>query len=97
MKAEAANASDKGKAALNASAKELEKLADDVKKGTVTSVKRMEVRQRFSADGLNIWIMASDNRYLYTMPIVEHSMSKEKARQEECFEPVLSIHAASPA
>ena len=42
MKAEAANASDKGKAALNASAKELEKLADDVKKGTVTSVKRME-------------------------------------------------------
>jgi hypothetical protein len=42
MKAEAAHASEKGKAALSASAKELEKLADDVKKGTVTSVKRME-------------------------------------------------------
>jgi len=42
MKAEAAKASDKGKEALNKSANELEKLADDVKKGTVTSVKRME-------------------------------------------------------
>jgi hypothetical protein len=42
MKAEAAKASDKGKEALYKSAKELEKLADDVKKGTVTSVKRME-------------------------------------------------------
>jgi outer membrane murein-binding lipoprotein Lpp len=42
MKAKAAKASDKGKEALNTSAKELEKLADDVKKGTVTSVKRME-------------------------------------------------------
>lgn len=51
------------------------------------SVKRMEVRQRFSADGLNIWIMASDNRYLYTMPIVEHPMSKEKARQYEIDDP----------
>lgn len=42
MKAEAAKASDKGKEALNKSAEELEKLAVDVKKGTVTSVKRME-------------------------------------------------------
>jgi len=42
MKAKAAKASDEGKEALNTSAKELEKLADDVKKGTVTSVKRME-------------------------------------------------------
>jgi hypothetical protein len=42
MKAETAKASDKGKEALYTSAKELEKLADDVKKGTVTSVKRME-------------------------------------------------------
>jgi hypothetical protein len=42
MKAKAVKASDKGKVALNASAKELEKLANDVKKGTVTSVKRME-------------------------------------------------------
>jgi hypothetical protein len=42
MKAQAEKASDKGKEALNASAKELEKLADDVKKGTVTSVKRIE-------------------------------------------------------
>jgi hypothetical protein len=42
MKAKAENASVKGKEALNASAKELEKLADDVKKGTLTSVKRME-------------------------------------------------------
>lgn len=42
MKAKAAKASDKGKEALNTSAQELEKLADDVKKGTVTSVKRME-------------------------------------------------------
>jgi hypothetical protein len=42
IKAQAAKASDKGKEALNASSKELEKLADDVKKGAVTSVKRME-------------------------------------------------------
>jgi hypothetical protein len=42
MKAETAKASDKGKEALYKSTKELEKLADDVKKGTVTSVKRME-------------------------------------------------------
>jgi hypothetical protein len=42
MKAKAEKASDKGKEALNTSAKELEKLADDVKKGTVTSVKRIE-------------------------------------------------------
>jgi len=42
MKAKAAKASVKGKEALNASAKELEKLADDVKKGAVTSVKRIE-------------------------------------------------------
>jgi len=42
MKAKAENASAKGKEALDMSAKELEKLADDVKKGTVTSVKRME-------------------------------------------------------
>jgi hypothetical protein len=42
MKAETAKASDKGKEALYKSAKELEKLADDVKKGTVTSVKRMD-------------------------------------------------------
>jgi hypothetical protein len=42
MKAEAAKASVKGKEALAASAQELEKLADDVKKGTVTSVKRIE-------------------------------------------------------
>jgi hypothetical protein len=42
MKAQAVKASDKGKEALNASVKELEKLADDVKKGTVPPVKRME-------------------------------------------------------
>jgi valyl-tRNA synthetase len=42
MKAEAAKASVKGKAALTASAQELEKLADDVKKGIVTSVKGIE-------------------------------------------------------
>lgn len=42
MKAHAEKASVKGKEAINASAKELEKLADDVKKGTVTSVKRIE-------------------------------------------------------
>ena len=42
MKAQAVKASDKGKEALNASARELEKLADDVKKGTVTSVKKIE-------------------------------------------------------
>jgi len=42
MKAKAVKASDKGKEALYKSSKELEKLADDVKKGTVTSVKRIE-------------------------------------------------------
>jgi hypothetical protein len=42
MKAEAAKASVKGKEALNASAQELEKLSDAVKKGTVTSVKGIE-------------------------------------------------------
>jgi len=42
MKAQAEKASDKGKEALNASATELEKLAGDVKKGTVTSVKKIE-------------------------------------------------------
>lgn len=42
MKAEAAKASVKGKEALSASAQELEKLADDMKKGTVTSVKVIE-------------------------------------------------------
>ncbi len=42
MKAEAAKASVKGKEALTASARELDKLSDDVKKGTVTSVKRIE-------------------------------------------------------
>ncbi|HBI47940.1 MAG TPA: hypothetical protein DDX93_04400 [Smithella sp.] len=42
MKARAEKASDKGKEALNASAKELEKLANDVKKGIVTSVKKIE-------------------------------------------------------
>lgn len=42
MKAEAASASVKGKEALSASAQELDKLADDVKKGAVTSKKRME-------------------------------------------------------
>jgi hypothetical protein len=42
MKAEAEKASTKGKGALTASAQELDKLATDVKKGTVTSEKRME-------------------------------------------------------
>jgi len=42
MKTQADKASGKGKDALNASAKELNKLAEDVKKGTVTSAKRME-------------------------------------------------------
>jgi len=42
MKAEAEKASVTGKEALAASARELNKLADDVKKGTVTSVKRIE-------------------------------------------------------
>jgi len=42
MKAAAAKASAKGKDALTLSAKELEKLAVDVKKGTVTSVKKIE-------------------------------------------------------
>lgn len=42
MKAEAAQASAKGKDALTASAQELDKLADDVKSGAVTSQKRME-------------------------------------------------------
>lgn len=42
MREEAAKASDKGKEALTASAQELDKLADDMKKGAVTSKKRME-------------------------------------------------------
>ena len=42
MKAEAAKASVKGKEALTASSRELEKLAADVKKGTVTSVKMID-------------------------------------------------------
>jgi len=42
MKVKAEKASDKGNEVLNASAKELEKLADDVKKGTVTSVRKIE-------------------------------------------------------
>lgn len=42
MKTKAAKASAEGKEALNASVRELEKLADDVKKGTVTSVKSIE-------------------------------------------------------
>jgi hypothetical protein len=42
MKDESAKASAAGKEALKASIMELDKLADDVKKGTVTSVKRMD-------------------------------------------------------
>jgi hypothetical protein len=42
IKAETAKASVKGKEALTASARELEKLADDVKQGTVTSIKRID-------------------------------------------------------
>lgn len=42
MKAEAAKASVKGKELLTASSEELEKLSDDVKKGAVTSEKRIE-------------------------------------------------------
>lgn len=42
MKEESINASDKGKAALADSARELEKLSEDVKKGTVKSVKKIE-------------------------------------------------------
>ena len=42
MKAQAEKASAKGKADLAASAQELEKLADDVKKGAVTSEKKIE-------------------------------------------------------
>ena len=42
MKAESAKASAKGKEALASSAQELEKLSVDVKKGTVTSVKKIE-------------------------------------------------------
>jgi len=42
LKAEAEKASVTGKEALAASARELNKLADDVKKGTVTSVKRID-------------------------------------------------------
>ena len=42
IKAETAMASVKGKEALTASVRELEKLAADVKKGTVTSVKRID-------------------------------------------------------
>jgi hypothetical protein len=42
VKTQAEKASDKGKEKLDASARELEKLADDVKKGTVTSVRKIE-------------------------------------------------------
>ncbi len=42
MKEKAAKASAKGKRELEESARELDKLADDVKKGTVKSVKRIE-------------------------------------------------------
>jgi len=42
MKEETAGASDQGKAALAASAKELEELAGDVKRGSVKSVKIIE-------------------------------------------------------
>jgi hypothetical protein len=42
MKEKAAKASAKGKGELEESARELDKLADDVKKGTVKSVKRIE-------------------------------------------------------
>lgn len=42
MKEKAAKASAKGKVELEESARELDKLADDVKKGTVKSVKRIE-------------------------------------------------------
>ncbi|HPD55770.1 MAG TPA: hypothetical protein P5294_05505 [Smithellaceae bacterium] len=42
MKEKAAKASTKGKGELEESARELDKLADDVKKGTVKSVKRIE-------------------------------------------------------
>jgi len=42
MKKESMKASDKSKAALADSARELEKLAGDVKKGSVTSVKKIE-------------------------------------------------------
>ncbi|MGD0021632.1 MAG: hypothetical protein ABSC54_04955 [Smithellaceae bacterium] len=42
MKAEAEKASVTGKEALEASARELNKLSDDVKKGTVNSVKRLD-------------------------------------------------------
>ncbi len=42
MKAEAEKASATGKEALAASARELNKLADDVKKGTITSAKRLD-------------------------------------------------------
>ncbi|PKN17359.1 MAG: hypothetical protein CVU71_16410 [Deltaproteobacteria bacterium HGW-Deltaproteobacteria-6] len=42
MKKESMKASEKSKAALADSAQELEKLAGDVKKGSVTSVKKME-------------------------------------------------------
>lgn len=42
MKDQAGKASEKGKEAISASADELDKLADDVKKGLVSSPKRME-------------------------------------------------------
>jgi len=42
MKAEAAKASVKGKESITASSRELEKLAVDVKKGTITSVKKID-------------------------------------------------------
>ena len=42
MKSQAEKASDTGKEKLDTSVKELEKLADDVKKGTVTSARKIE-------------------------------------------------------
>lgn len=42
MRAEAVKASSRGKKALDDSARELDKLADDVKKGAVESVKKIE-------------------------------------------------------
>jgi hypothetical protein len=71
VKAKAEKASDKGKEALNASAKELEKLADDVKKGTVTSEKRIE--QTFARAYI---ALASDSHIQST----ESWAKKEKAK-----------------
>ena len=42
LKSEAANAGEKGKEILTESARELEKLADDVQKGAIKSVKKLE-------------------------------------------------------